>query len=81
MELDPSRVSDLLAGYCSVHPLDDAQRSAVPVCLRGRGLQMLAKRTQLGIADDGPVRQLTWLETHERLLYNAISTAVREAHD
>jgi len=65
-ELDALRVRDLLGGYCSVRPLDDAQLAAIPVCLRGRGLQMLAKRTQLGVADDGPVHQLAWLETHER---------------
>lgn len=76
-ELDALRVRDLLGGYCSVRPLDDAQLAAIPVCLRGRGLQMLAKRTQLGIADDGPVHQLAWLETHERQLTDAIAAGAR----
>lgn len=78
-ELDTSRVSELLAGYCSVRCLNDEELAAIPVCLRGRGLQMLAKRTQFGVGDAGPVHQVTWIESHQRELASAITAGARAA--
>lgn len=71
-ELDLAKVRDFVAGYQSVRLLSDQEIAAIPVCLRGRGLQMLAKRTQLAISDDGPLAELSWIEAHHRDLAHAI---------
>jgi homoserine kinase type II len=72
-ELDLTKVRQLVAGYRSVRPLTEQELAAIPICLRGRGLQMLAKRTQHAIRDDGPLAELLWLEAHQRELANAIN--------
>jgi len=64
-ELDYGRVTQLVAGYQSTRPLSDAELAAIPVCLLGRGLQMLVKKTRSGLADTGPLQQLIWIESHQ----------------
>lgn len=71
-ELDLAKVRDTLAGYQSVRPLSAQELAAIPVCMRGRGLQMLAKRTRQAICDDGPLAELLWIEAHRRDLADAI---------
>jgi len=62
--LDRGRVRDFVRGYESVRPLTDEERAALPMLLRGRGLQMLVKRTQRRVADVGPIDEVRWLEDH-----------------
>ena len=62
--IDLDRLRAFVAGYCTVRPLDDVERAAIPVYLRARGLQMLAKRTRLRIADKGPLEQVRWIRAH-----------------
>lgn len=71
--LDLVKVRDFVAGYQSVRSLTDQELAAIAVCLRGRGLQMLAKRTQRSIPDDGPLAELLWLEAHQHELTDAAS--------
>lgn len=75
-ELDYARVRALVTGYHSQWPLTDAELAAIPVCLRGRGLQMLAKRTGLGVADDSPLEELLWIDAHQDHLLEAVTGAV-----
>lgn len=75
-ELDCGRVANLVAGYHSARPLADVELAAIPACLRGRGLQMLVKRTRLGMADDGPLEQLLWIESHQNELADGIAKAI-----
>jgi Ser/Thr protein kinase RdoA (MazF antagonist) len=53
------RVAALVRGYHAVRPLAENELALVPVCLRGRGLQMLVKRTRSGVPTAGPVDELT----------------------
>lgn len=73
--LDLVKVRDFVGGYRSVRPLTDQELAAIAVCLRGRGLQMLAKRTQVAVPDHGPLAELLWLETHQLELLDAASGA------
>jgi homoserine kinase type II len=71
--IDLRRVEDFVAGYCSVRPLSTPERAAIPIYLRARGLQMLVKRTRLRIADNGPLRQVQWIEANHDSLARAVS--------
>jgi len=74
--LDYDRVRDFVAGYHSIRPLTANERAAIPVCLGGRGLQMLAKRTRPRLADNHPLEQLRWIEAHQAELLEAVEQAV-----
>jgi Ser/Thr protein kinase RdoA (MazF antagonist) len=75
-ELDLSRIREFVAGYRSVRRLSDRELDTIPVCLRARGLQMVAKRTRLGITDDGPLEQLVWIQANQHELAEAVKTSV-----
>jgi homoserine kinase type II len=75
--IDLNRVRDFVAGYCEVRQLTHAELAAIPVYLRGRGLQMLAKRTKLGLADIGPRPLIAWTRDHRADLERAASAAAR----
>lgn len=74
-ELDLRRIRELVTGYGSERRLTADDLAALPICLRGRGLQMLAKRTQLAIADSGPIAQLRWIDDNRRELEHAVAGA------
>jgi homoserine kinase type II len=76
-ELDLRRVQELMTGYRSIRTVSEGEVAALPVCLRGRGLQMLAKRSQMATADSGPAVQLRWIEDHEHALITAALGTIR----
>lgn len=71
-ELDLGRVRDFVRGYRTVRRLGDHELDSLPALLRGRGLQMLVKRTQRAIPDDGPLTELLWIDAHQRELVAAL---------
>jgi Ser/Thr protein kinase RdoA (MazF antagonist) len=73
--IDPDRLRAFVAGYCTVRPLDDVERAAIPVYLRARGLQMVAKRTRLRVADNGPLEQVRWIGEHHDQLVRSVQAA------
>jgi Ser/Thr protein kinase RdoA (MazF antagonist) len=77
--IDTSRVSAFIAGYHEVRPLTDADLAALPVYLRGRGLQMLVKRTKLGIANSEPLPLVLWSSDHRAELERAAFMGARRA--
>jgi homoserine kinase type II len=77
--IDTSRVSAFIAGYHEVRPLADAELAAVPIYLRGRGLQMLVKRTKLGIANIDPLPLVLWSRDHRAELERAALIGARGA--
>jgi len=76
--LDLDRVTALVAGYHSVRPLSRREVALVPVCLRGRGLQMMVKRINLGVQDVGPLAELDWIDQHQGEILDAVAAGVTE---
>ena len=74
--LDLSRVSRFLRGYAGVArvPADDAR--VIAVYMRGRGLQMIAKRVRAGRAETGMLAQVLWLAANEDDISDALTAAV-----
>ena len=59
--LDLARVGRFLRGYASAVPVSADEASVIPLYLRGRGLQMIAKRIRAGRAETGMLAQVQWL--------------------
>ena len=59
--LDLSRIRRFLRGYADVVRLTPDQVSVIPLYMRGRGLQMIAKRVRAGQTDTGMLAQVLWL--------------------
>jgi Ser/Thr protein kinase RdoA (MazF antagonist) len=74
--LDVPRVQRFVRGYASVRPLSGDDAAAVEVFVRGRGLQILAKRALAGHPDLSPLRQVQWLSTHQQLIADALAGAL-----
>jgi Ser/Thr protein kinase RdoA (MazF antagonist) len=62
--LDAPRLEQFLRGYASVRPVTADQARVIPVYLRGRGLQMIAKRVRAGRPETGMLAQVAWLSAH-----------------
>ena len=75
-DLDFSRARRFLHGYASIVPLSPDQASAIPVYLRGRGLQMIAKRVRAGRNDTGMLAQVQWLSANAGAVADALAAAV-----
>jgi Ser/Thr protein kinase RdoA (MazF antagonist) len=59
--LDLSRIRRFVRGYANVVRLTPDQVSVIPLYVRGRGLQMIAKRVRAGQTDTGMLAQVLWL--------------------
>lgn len=74
--LDMRRVQRLVRGYASVRPLSADDAVVIEMFMRGRGLQILAKRVLAGRPDLRPLAQVQWLSTHRQLVTEALATAM-----
>ncbi len=74
--LDLSRVRRFLRGYASVVSLTPDQASVIPLYLRGRGLQMIAKRVRAGSNDTAMLAQVLWLTANAIEVGNALVAAL-----
>ena len=74
--LDLSRVRRFLRGYASVLPISPDDASVIPLYIRGRGLQMIAKRVRTGKNDTAMLPQLQWLSTHASKVADALAAAL-----
>ena len=74
--LDFSRARRFLRGYASIVPLSPDQASVIPVYLRGRGLQMIAKRVRAGRDETGMLAQVQWLSANASAVADALAAAV-----
>ena len=77
--IDDDKMRAFIAGYCRERPLSDVERAAIPVYLRARGLQMLAKRTRLGVNDSGPLQRVLWIQEHRAHL-TRVATSTERIH-
>ncbi|HET9117323.1 MAG TPA: phosphotransferase [Pseudonocardiaceae bacterium] len=75
-DLDFSRARRFLRGYASIVPLSPDQASIIPVYLRGRGLQMIAKRVRAGRNETGMLAQVQWLSANASAIGDALAAAV-----
>jgi Ser/Thr protein kinase RdoA (MazF antagonist) len=75
--LDLSRVKQFLRGYASTVRVSAGEARAIPVYLRGRGLQMIAKRIRAGRAETGMLAQVQWLADNAGALSDALAAALR----
>jgi Ser/Thr protein kinase RdoA (MazF antagonist) len=74
--LDLPRVSRFLGGYASVIPLTADQARVIALYMRGRGLQMMAKRFRAGRDETGMLAQVQWLSAHSEAIDDALASAV-----
>lgn len=75
--LDPGRIRRFLRGYASIIPVSPEQAAVIPVYLRGRGLQMIAKRLRAGQAESAMLAQVQWLTAHNQAVTSALTAALR----
>ncbi len=62
--LDIPRARRFVHGYTCVQPLSADDAPAIEVFIRGRRLQILAKRVLAGHPNLHPLKQVQWLSTH-----------------
>jgi Ser/Thr protein kinase RdoA (MazF antagonist) len=63
--LEAARLEQFLRGYASVRAVTADQARLIPLYLRGRGLQMIAKRVRAGRPETGMLAQVAWLSAHK----------------
>ena len=71
-QLELSRIRRFLHGYASVVRVSPDEASVIPTYLRGRGLQMIAKRVQAGRNDTSMLAQVRWLTAHAGEIADAL---------
>jgi len=74
--LDLSRVSRFLRGYARTVPVSADDARVIPVYMRGRGLQMIAKRIRAGRAETGMLAQVQWLTANAGDISDVLTAAV-----
>jgi Ser/Thr protein kinase RdoA (MazF antagonist) len=74
--LDLPRVRRFLRGYASIVRLTPDQAGVIPLYLRGRGLQMIAKRVRAGRNDTGMLAQVLWLTANAGEVGDALVAAL-----
>ena len=71
--LDLRKVQRFVRGYASTACISPAQAALIPLYLRGRGLQMIAKRVRAGRSQTGMLAEVRWLTTNERAIADALA--------
>jgi Ser/Thr protein kinase RdoA (MazF antagonist) len=74
--LDLSRIGRFLRGYASVVRVSPDEASVIPLYVRGRGLQMIAKRVRVGRNDTGMLAQVLWLTANAGEVGDALVAAL-----
>jgi Ser/Thr protein kinase RdoA (MazF antagonist) len=74
--LDVSRVRRFFRGYISTIAVTADQASVIPLYIRGRGLQMIAKRVRAGRADTGMLAQVRWLAANSAAISDQLVAAL-----
>jgi Ser/Thr protein kinase RdoA (MazF antagonist) len=74
--IDLHRLRRFVHGYASTARISPDQAAVIPLYLRGRGLQMIAKRIRAGRNETGMLAQVQWLGANARALSDAAAGAV-----
>ncbi len=75
--LDLARIARFLRGYAAIVPVSADEARLIPVYIRGRGLQMIAKRIRAGRAETGMLAEVQWLGANAAAVGYALAAAVR----
>ena len=75
--LDLQKVSRFLRGYAAAVPVSADEARVIPIYLRGRGLQKIAKRVRAGRAEVGMLAEVQWLSANAPSINDALAAAVR----
>jgi Ser/Thr protein kinase RdoA (MazF antagonist) len=73
--LDAARLEQFLRGYASVRAVTADQARLIAVYLRGRGLQMIAKRVRAGRPETGMLAQVSWISAHKDAMAEIFAAA------
>jgi Ser/Thr protein kinase RdoA (MazF antagonist) len=73
--VDSARVRRFFQGYIGVVRVTAEEASTIPLYMRGRGLQMIAKRIRAGRAETGMLAQVQWLAAHANALSDDLVAA------
>jgi Ser/Thr protein kinase RdoA (MazF antagonist) len=74
--LDLARLARFIHGYAAAASLPPQAARALPVYLYGRGLQMIAKRVQAGLAETWPLAQVQWTAAHAAAIADTAAAAL-----
>jgi len=74
--LDLARVRAFFRGYASAAPVLPDQAQLIPLYMRGRGLQMIAKRIRAGRAETAMLAQVQWLNTNAGPIGDAVAAVL-----
>lgn len=76
VQLDPVRVSRVVAGYAAARGMDRASIArAVAVYARARGLQLIVRWVGRGVQDcRGTLKRVVWISDHEHELVEAVAS-------
>jgi Ser/Thr protein kinase RdoA (MazF antagonist) len=74
--LDLRRIACFLRGYAAICPVSADEARVIPVYIRGRGLQMIAKRIRAGRAETGMLAEVQWLGANTAAVGSALAAAV-----
>jgi len=74
--LDLARLSRFIQGYATAASLPPQAARALPVYLYGRGLQVIAKRVQAGLAETWPLAQVQWTAAHTTAIADTAAAAL-----
>lgn len=74
--MDLHRVQRFVRGYTSIVSLSSDQAALIPLYMRGRGLQMIAKRVRAGRNETGMIAEVQWLNANAMAISDAVAAAV-----
>lgn len=74
--LDFSRARRFLRGYADVARMSAEQAAIIPVYLKGRGLQMIAKRARAGRSETGMLAEVQWLTANAGAVADVLVASV-----
>jgi Ser/Thr protein kinase RdoA (MazF antagonist) len=74
--LDLLRIAGFLRGYATIVPVSADEAGIIPLYIRGRGLQMIAKRIRAGRAETGMLAQVQWVTANAAAVGDALAAAI-----
>jgi Ser/Thr protein kinase RdoA (MazF antagonist) len=74
--LDLRRIQRFVRGYASMIRISPDEAAVIPLYMRGRGLQMIAKRVRAGRNETGMLAQVQWLTANAHAIGDAVAAVL-----